>query len=41
MAKILEQVAEDPFSFQECFLMAMPLGKKVVNLRELLGACVK
>ena len=36
MAKILEQVAEDPFWFQECFLMAMPLGKKAVNLRELL-----
>jgi hypothetical protein len=36
MEKILEQVAENPFWFHECFLMAMPLGKRVVNLRELL-----
>ena len=36
MTKILERVTEDPFWFQECFLMAMPLGKKAVNLRELL-----
>ncbi len=36
MAEILEQVAENPFWFRDCFLMPMPLGKKVVNLRELL-----
>jgi hypothetical protein len=36
MANIVDQAAENPFWFHECFLMAMPLGKKVVNLRELL-----
>ena len=36
MAKILDKVAENPFWFHECFLMAMPLGKKVLNLRELM-----
>ncbi|MBM4301766.1 MAG: hypothetical protein FJ121_09595 [Deltaproteobacteria bacterium] len=36
MAKILNKVAENPFWFHECFLMAMPLGKKVLNLRELM-----
>jgi len=28
--------AQDPFWFRECFLMPMPLGKKAINLRELL-----
>jgi hypothetical protein len=28
--------AKDPFWFRECFLMTMPLGKKAINLRELL-----
>jgi Family of unknown function (DUF5752) len=28
--------AKDPFWFRECFLMTMPLGKKAVNLRDLL-----
>jgi len=28
--------AKDPFWFRECFLMPMPLGRKAVNLRELL-----
>ena len=36
MAQILDRVAENPFQFYECFSMAMPLGKKVVNLKELL-----
>ena len=31
-----EQPAENPFWFRECFLMTMPLGKKAVNLRDLL-----
>lgn len=30
--------AKDPFWFRECFLMTMPLGRKAVNLRELLQA---
>jgi hypothetical protein len=33
-----DQLAENPFSFRECFLMPMPIGKKAVNLRELLQA---
>lgn len=36
MSTILEQPAANFFWFHECFLMSMPLGKKVVNLRELL-----
>lgn len=28
--------AKDPFLFRECFLMTMPIGKKAVNLREML-----
>jgi hypothetical protein len=28
--------AKDPFWFRECFLMTMPLGKKAINLRDLL-----
>lgn len=36
MTEILAQVAENPFWFRDCFMMTMPLGKKVVNLRELL-----
>jgi hypothetical protein len=34
----LDQPAENPFSFRECFLMPMPIGKKAINLRELLQA---
>jgi hypothetical protein len=34
----LEKPAKDPFWFRECFLMTMPIGAKVVNLRELLHA---
>ena len=33
-----EMPAQNPFVFRECFLMPMPLGQKVVNLRELLQA---
>jgi hypothetical protein len=36
MTQILNQVAQNPFWFHECFLISMPLGKKVLNLRELL-----
>ena len=36
--KNLNQSAKDPFWFRECFLMPMPIGIKVVNLRELLHA---
>jgi Family of unknown function (DUF5752) len=36
--KNLNQSAKDPFRFRECFLMPMPIGIKVVNLRELLHA---
>jgi hypothetical protein len=32
------QPAQDPFWFRECFLIPMPLGRKAVNLRELLEA---
>lgn len=32
------QPAQDPFWFRECFIMPMPLGRKAVNLRELLEA---
>jgi hypothetical protein len=28
--------AKDPFWFRECFLIPMPLGRKAINLRELL-----
>jgi hypothetical protein len=38
MKKNLEKLAKDPFWFRECFLMPMPIGTKVVNLRELLHA---
>ena len=34
----LDQPAEHPFWFREYFLMPMPIGKKAVNLRELLQA---
>ena len=34
----LDQPAENPFWFRECFLMPMPIGKKGINLRELLQA---
>lgn len=34
----LDKPAKDPFWFRECFLMTMPIGMKVVNLRELLHA---
>jgi hypothetical protein len=33
-----EQTAPNPFWFRECFLMPMPIGRKAVNLRELLQA---
>jgi len=33
-----DQLAKNPFSFRECFLMPMPIGKKAINLRELLQA---
>lgn len=33
-----DKPAKDPFWFRECFLMPMPIGTKVVNLRELLRA---
>lgn len=36
MESVLEQTARDPFWFHECFLMSMPLGKRVSNLKELL-----
>uniref|UniRef100_A0A7C3YXI1 Uncharacterized protein n=1 Tax=Desulfobacca acetoxidans TaxID=60893 RepID=A0A7C3YXI1_9BACT len=36
MTKMLDQPAKDPFLFRECFLMTMPIGIKVGNLRELL-----
>ncbi len=38
MKKQLDKPAKDPFWFRECFLMPMPIGAKVVNLRELLHA---
>jgi hypothetical protein len=38
MKKPLDKPAKDPFWFRECFLMPMPIGSKVVNLRELLHA---
>jgi Family of unknown function (DUF5752) len=38
MANHLNSTAKDPFWFRECFLMTMPIGTKVVNLRELLHA---
>jgi len=34
----LDKPAKDPFWFRECFLMTMPIGLSVVNLRELLHA---
>lgn len=33
-----KQPAANPFWFRECFLMTMPLGRKAINLRELLQA---
>jgi Family of unknown function (DUF5752) len=38
MTSLVNEVAENAFWFHECFLMPMPLGKKVVNLRELLDS---
>jgi hypothetical protein len=38
MKQHLDKPAKDPFWFRECFLMPMPFGMKVVNLRELLHA---
>ncbi len=38
MGNILNQVAENPFWFRECFLMPMPIGRKAMNLRELVEA---
>jgi hypothetical protein len=38
MAVNLDQPAQNPFWFRECFLMPMPMGRKAVNLRELLQA---
>jgi len=38
MKKWMDKPAKDPFWFRECFLMPMPIGTKVVNLRELLHA---
>jgi len=38
MKKQLNKSAKHPFGFRECFLMPMPIGTKVVNLRELLHA---
>ncbi|MEW6387745.1 MAG: DUF5752 family protein [Thermodesulfobacteriota bacterium] len=38
MKSLSQKPARDPFIFRECFLMPMPLGHKVVNLRELLLA---
>jgi len=38
MKQQLNKSAKDPFWFRECFLMPMPIGIKVVNLRELLHA---
>jgi hypothetical protein len=34
----INKPAKDPFWFRECFLMPMPIGMKVFNLRELLRA---
>jgi Family of unknown function (DUF5752) len=31
-----DQTAENPFWFRECFLIPMPIGRKAINLRELL-----
>lgn len=36
MNDILQQSAQDPFWFRDCFLMRMPIGLKAANLRELL-----
>lgn len=33
-----DQPAQNPFWFRECFLMPMPIGRRAVNLRELLQA---
>jgi len=38
MGNVLDQAAENPFWFHECFLMPMPIGRKVMNLRELVEA---
>jgi hypothetical protein len=38
MKKQKDKPAKDPFWFREFFLMPMPIGTKVVNLRELLHA---
>jgi hypothetical protein len=31
-----DQTAENPFWFRECFLIPMPIGRRAINLRELL-----
>jgi hypothetical protein len=33
-----DQTAANPFWFQECFLIPMPIGRRAINLRELLQA---
>jgi hypothetical protein len=33
-----QQTAPNPFWFRECFLIPMPIGRKAINLRELLQA---
>jgi hypothetical protein len=33
-----QQTAPNPFWFRECFLIPMPIGRKAINLRELLHA---
>lgn len=38
MAIDADQPASNPFNFLECFLMPMPIGRSVINLRELLQA---
>ncbi|MFA4902212.1 MAG: DUF5752 family protein [Desulfobaccales bacterium] len=38
MTTVADLPAQDPFWFRECFLIPMPIGTKVVNLRELLQA---
>ena len=33
-----DQIVANPFWFRECFLIPMPIGRKAINLRELLQA---
>ena len=35
---VADQTTENPFWFRECFLIPMPIGRKAINLRELLQA---